>query len=34
MELEAKTGKPVISPLNVKTGISTNSLLEDGEDKK
>ena len=34
MELEAKTGKLVISPLNAKTGISTNSLLEDGEDKK
>lgn len=34
MELEAKTGKPVISPLNAKTGISTNSLLENGEDEK
>ena len=34
MELEAKTGKAVISPLNAKTGIALNSSPEEEEDTK
>ncbi|RHJ78679.1 Bro-N domain-containing protein [Parabacteroides sp. AM08-6] len=34
MELEAKTGKTVISPLNAKTGIALNSSPEEEETKE
>ena len=33
MELEAKTGKAVISPLNAKTGTALNPLQESEDDK-
>ena len=33
MELEAKTGKNVISPLNAKTGIAVNISKDSKEDK-
>lgn len=33
MELEAKTGKAVISPLNAKTGIALNSSPEEEDTK-
>ena len=34
MELEAKTGKAVISPLNAKTGIALNSSPEEEDTKE
>ena len=34
MELEAKTGKAVISPMNAKTGIALNSPQEGEENKQ
>ena len=34
MELEAKTGKAVISPLNAKTGIALNPPQESEENKQ
>lgn len=34
IELEAKTGKEVVSPLNAKTGITSNPSSETKEDKK
>ena len=34
MELEAKTGKAAISPMNAKTGIALNSPQEGEENKQ